>query len=362
MKMIGIIDYDLQTATSVNLAPPNLEAMKLATYYRIECNTFCRLLSLDETELSSYEKIYFFSEQDTAPLIPSAFLQSPNVIYSGTAFTQRLYQPFDDEIIDYTIPRPAIYKEYLKQKYQDGIKTKVIRNILDDTYYRCYAGENKLPLPAIHPRKHVYLYDREFFYEDWEDIIETISSRRPASIIRIHPIVCHQLEQYFAVRQKEKLARTNEIILNLDIPLDEIDYMLKKYKDQFLADITPSSNVFITLGNDFVSNFQYYKDLIYKLNVLYAFWSRAIPLKIKYMEPLVGYHDPLQPLSQAIEVWARRSIQSTRTINDKIIHTSKKEKSPAHEARDLLLKFHPHAKDLFNQTYQQLVERRYWRV
>jgi len=39
--------------------------MKLATYYKTEENLFCRIVGLDETELTSYSKIYVFSEAET---------------------------------------------------------------------------------------------------------------------------------------------------------------------------------------------------------------------------------------------------------------------------------------------------------
>ena len=360
--MIGLVDYDLQTSTSVKLNPPNLEIMKLATYYKQEENTFCRLISLDETELTSYDKIYFFSEKSITPDIPPQFLQASNVIYGGTVFTNRVYIPFQNSIIDHTIPRPAIYKEYLKQKYQDGIKAGIINHILDDTYYRCYAGNEQLPISPVLPKKRVFLYDREFFYDNWEDIIDNISERKPATIIRIHPIICNTLNQYFSVRKKDKIARTNEIILDLNIPLEEVNYMLKKYQNAFLGDILVSSSVYITLGGTFSTSQQYYKDFIYKMNLLYAFWSRNIPLKIKYIEPNIGVTDKLAPLSKAVAIWTNRiELVRNKSINERIILKSKK-KSPAHEARDELIKFFPDAKDLFDQTYQQLAERRYWRL
>lgn len=62
--MIGLVDYDLYSSTSVHLAPPNIEIMKLATYYKTEENKFCRLLHLDETELTPYDKIFVFSEAE----------------------------------------------------------------------------------------------------------------------------------------------------------------------------------------------------------------------------------------------------------------------------------------------------------
>jgi len=61
--VIGLVDYDFQSSTSVNLSVPNLEIMKLANYYRTEENKFARLISLNaEEDLTCYEKIYFFSE------------------------------------------------------------------------------------------------------------------------------------------------------------------------------------------------------------------------------------------------------------------------------------------------------------
>lgn len=57
--------------------PPNLEIMKLAAYYRLEKNTFCHLINLNDTILDGYEKIYCFSEADNPPTLPAAFLQAP---------------------------------------------------------------------------------------------------------------------------------------------------------------------------------------------------------------------------------------------------------------------------------------------
>lgn len=358
--MIGLVDYDLQTSTSMLLTPPNLEIMKLATYYMEEKNMFCRLVSLKETELSSYNKIYFFSEKDFFPQIPNAFKRADNVLFGGTAFTNGIYKPFKNPIIDYTIPRTNIYKEFLKQKYQDGIKSKIINNILDDTYYRCYAGENKLPLPPVLPRKHVILYDKDFFYSDWEDILKQIISHKPASIIRLHPIICKTLKQFFTIRNFPKIARSTKIILDLNIPLKEVDYMFKEYKKFFLSDITINSNIFITLGGNFSSNLQYYKDFIYKINLLYSFWSRNIPIKIYYIEPSIGYNDIIQSLSKLVQTWSY-NYKSEKTLLERITKKSKLE-HPEYIAYKQLIKIYPNANDLFNQCYNQLSKRGVWRL
>lgn len=356
--MIGLLDYDFLTSSSTSILIPNLEIMKLAAYYRREHNEFCRLLTLEETELSGYDKIYFFSEQHRNPPIPDHFLTAGNVIFGGTGFTIN-YKPFDIELIDYTLPRPGIYKDFLKEKYNNGIKSKVIGHVLDDTYYRNYAGKHKLPLPAIKSKKRVILYDKDFFYPDWQETLDKICSRKPASIIRIHPVVCTKVSDYFIIRNNPKFSRTNKIILDLDIPLSEMHYLLKYYTNQFLADITYSSNVYIPLGGNFQSNPFYFRDFIYKLNLLYSFWSKKIKLKIYFKEPDYGYDNPLYNLSKRIMLWSKLSSPS-ESILDKIPKSGigKLERAEV----ELLLKFHPDEKKLLEQNFLDLVQRGYWRV
>ena len=360
--MIGLLDYDWCVSNKNSVLIPNIEIMKLAIYYKTEKNQFCRLLTLEDQELSSCDKIYFFSELNKNPQIPEHYLRAKNVFYGGTAFTNGVYIPFEEEIIDYTIPKPFIYKEFLKQKYNDGVKAKVISHVLDDTYYRNYAGENKLPLPAILPRKRVYLYDRDFFYDDWQETLTKISERSPASIVRIHPIICHTLTEYFTLRSFQKFSRANEIILDLNIPLDEVYYMLKKYKKQFLADITQSSNVYIVLGGSWPTQMLYFRDFIYKLNLLFSFWSCGIMIKIKFEEPNLGFKNPLTNLSQLAESVFNVSYERKRdySLNSKIDKIKKN--NFCAEEKKLLLKFHPSAKDLFDQSFNKIVKERRWRV
>jgi len=68
--MIGLIDLDFYSSTATDCLIPNVDIMKLATYYRIEKNTFCRLISLFETELEGYDKIYCFSESEEPIKVP----------------------------------------------------------------------------------------------------------------------------------------------------------------------------------------------------------------------------------------------------------------------------------------------------
>lgn len=156
--------------------------MKLANYYQTEENKFCRLINLDETELTNYEKIYIFSESKECTTVPEAFLRAPNVVYGGTAFTNGVYVPFENKLIDFTLPRTRIYQNFLKDKRIAGLDDKEIGKLLDNSYYRWHAGDEALPLPAVHKRHRFYIYDNDFFQEGWRNVIDKITERKPSSI------------------------------------------------------------------------------------------------------------------------------------------------------------------------------------
>ena len=357
--MIGLVDLDLyQKSSATELYYPNIEIMKLASYYKLEERQFCRLLDLDEENLKAYDKIFLFSEQDRI-MIPDNFKRAKNIIYGGTAFTKKIYLPFENELIDYTLPRTSIYKSFLAEKYKEGIKSKDIDNFLDNTYYRMYAGKNKLPVPAIRNRKRVILYDRDFFYPDWKECLNFISDKNPSKIIRVHPVFCNTLTQFFEVRNFQKFSRGNEIVLDLKIPLEDLNFLFKKYELKFLADINSSSNVFFPFGGSLQGTIQYYQDLIYILNILYSFWSRGIEIKLKFIEPKIGFYNPFINLSKLIEKWSYISVPSKK--NAAIINKIKK-KSIEQEQLKEFIKYFPKAEDLFNQTFNDLKDRRYWRI
>ena len=129
-----------------------------------------------------------------------------------------------------------------------------------------------------------------------------------------------------------------------------------------LADITPSSNIFLTLGNTFKTTFQYYKDYIYKINLLYALWSRKIPIKIKYVFPKIWANNPLEHLSLLTEKWTCGKTKEDKTLTERMTFKDKKKISIERQERNLLLKFYPEAKDLFDQNYTELAKRGIWRL
>ena len=358
--MIGLVDYDLQTSTSIKLAPPNIEIMKLATYYQRETNTFCRLVGLNEQELSAYEKIYFFSEKQEQIMVPPQFNKASNVIFGGTCFTNE-YQPFENSLIDFTLPKIFIYVDFLKQKINDGIQTSIINKFLNDTYYRNYAGKDKLPIPPIDKQKRVFLYDKDFFYDDWEETIQKISDKNPAQIVRIHPTICKKVSQYTKLREYPKFSRQNTLIFDFNIPYEEIRYFIKEYKNFLLADINSHTNVCLNLGGTLKSKSGYYNDFIYKINLLYSCWCQGIQLKLYYIPARVGFTDPLENLSRFFILWANGD-KKQETFEEKFYKRKRKNRDVEEQEMNKLLILHPTAKNLFTQSYAELYRRRLWNI
>lgn len=357
--MIGLVDLALQSQSNLELCPPNLEIMKLASYYQAEENIFCRLVGLDETELTGYEKIYIFSEFKEYTDVPEAFRRASNVIYGGSAFTNGIYVPFKNSLIDHTLARTFIYKDLLKDKMAQGADINAIGHLLDDSYYRMMVNDQKLPIPPIIPRKRVYLYDRNIFTPDWKDTFEKILSHVPSSIYTIHPVFCKTINQFIDLYSFSRFSRQNQIILDMNIPLNEVKYLMEYYKKKLLELIIPASNVAISLGGNFKTKIQYEKDFIYKMKLFYAFWSQHIPIKLVYTEPNIK-KNPLENLSQAIVEWSHNGYRNKRNIFERIPKGKKTSPSIEKQEMEYMMNKYPKTKTLFYQTYETVQEGGKW--
>lgn len=360
--MIGLVDLQLQSWDKPQLCPPNLEIMKLATYYQAEENQFCRLINLDETEFGGYDKIYVFSESKNFTTVPEALRRAPNVIYGGTAFTGGKYVPFENKLIDYTLPRPRIYTQFLKDKLQSGLADIEVNRLLDNSYYRWHAGNEVLPLPAILKRHRIYIYDIDFFQDGWRIIIDRIMARKPSSINFIHPAHYKKISDFLEVRENSLIARGNDAYLDLEIPLKETPILMKHYKNRLLAVVNKSAQVYLSLGGSFHYQSDYLKDIIYKLNLLYVFWSCNIPLKIKYEEPTVGCYNPIPDISKLISTWTQGETCNYKSIIDRIPKDKKMtEIRPEREQLRIILDRYPSSETLFRQTTETVRKGGFWK-
>lgn len=360
--MIGLVDLQLQSWDKPQLCPPNLEIMKLATYYQTEENKFCRIINLDEKELGGYEKIYVFSENKNYITVPEAFRRSPNVIYGGTAFTNGKYIPFENKLIDYTLAKPRIYTQWLKDKYAAGLPEIEIKRLFENSYYRRFIDKEELPIPAIKKRHRIYVYDTNFFQEGWRPVVDRMIARRPSSIFFIHPTHYTKITDFLEVRENALIARINDVFLDLNIPLKETPILMKHYKNRLLAVINPSSQIFLPLGGSFHYRTEYFKDIIYKLNLLYVFWSCNIPMKLKYEEPTLGCYNPFPELSKLISTWSQGETIHTKSIIDRIPKDKKlTDVRPEREQLRTILKYYPSHETLFRQTFESTQKGGFWK-
>ena len=359
--MIGLVDLQLQSWNKPQLCPPNLEIMKLATYYQREENTFCRLVGLNENDLTNYDKVYVFSESKDFIQVPEVFRRANNVIFGGTAFTNGIYVPFENKLIDYTIARTDIYKPLMKEKLSEGIKEKEIDYLLDSSYYRWKIGNESLPVPPIHKRKRLYVYDKDFFQEGWREALQKIENRNPSAIYFIHPLHFRKISDFLDVREQSLIARSHVSYLDLNIPLSETPILMKHYKNRLLAVINPSALVYISLGGSYHYRSDYYRNLIYKLNLLYIFWSCNIPIKMKYDEPNMGCYDPIADISKLIAFWTQGDSCKHRSIMERIPKNKKNLIRPEREQLQAILKYYPSHETLFNQTIATVKKGGLWK-
>ena len=336
--------------------------MKLAAYYQHEENKFCRIIELNETDLTNYDKIYIFSESKDYTTIREPFLRASNVIFGGTAFTNGIYIPFENKLIDYTIARTDIYKPMMKEKLAAGIKEKEIDYLLDSSYYRWHAGDETLPIPSVYKRKRFYIYDRDFFQEGWRKTLQKIENRNPSAVYFIHPLHFTKILDFLDVREQSLIVRNHDAYLDLNIPLKETPILMKHYKNRLLAVINKSAPVYLSLGGSYHYKSDYYRNIIYKLNLLYVFWSCNIPIKIKYEEPNIGCYDPISNISKLIATWSQGETCNCKSIIDRIPKDKKlSEIRPEREQLQSILKFYPAHETLFRQTSETVKKGGLWK-
>ena len=186
--------------------------------------------------------------------------------------------------------------------------------------------------------------------------------RGPSSINFIHPAHYKKISDFLEVRENFLIAKGNDAYLDLDIPLKETPILMKHYKNRLLAVINQSAQIYLSLGGSFHYQSDYLKDILYKLNLLYVFWSCKIPLKIKYEESTIGCYNPISDLSKLISSWTQGETCKYKSIIDRI----PKDKSmtdvrPEREQLRKILERYPSSETLFRQTTETAKQGGLWK-
>ena len=186
--------------------------------------------------------------------------------------------------------------------------------------------------------------------------------RKPTTIQFIHPIYYKKISDFLEVRENSLIAKGQDAFLDLKIPLNETSVLMKHYKNRLLAVIVPNSQVYLPLGGSLHYQTEYFQDLLYKLNLLYIFWSCNIPLKLKYEEPVFGCYNPLSDISKLISTWSQGETCNYKSIIDRIPKDKKMtEIRPEREQLRVILDRYPSSETLFRQTTETAKKGGFWK-
>lgn len=333
--------------------------MKLAEYLKKEKNIPCRIILPDEKNVNLYEKIYYCS--DIIEKIPGFLYECNKLEFIGEAYDDF---DFDDELIDYMIPRPEIYKEYLRTYCANGkVPLREIETFLDATYYQVWDEiGDQLPIPPIKKGKRIYLYDTKLIRDGIDEVFQEISERSPRTIKTIYPIRVKNFQQFLLVKEElSELSETIDFIFDSSFSLFDLKNEIEKYQEELRAYIGYSTNFFIPFGGlKGVANTEigYSRDLFRALDVIYTFWSFNIPVKLKYIEPALGKNNTQERLHKYIEKWSINI--STKKGRDAAIDRkgiSKEIQESCHRISLLM----PRSHDFFVQTYNNIKKRGKWK-
>lgn len=299
--------------------------------------------------ISSYDKVYFFTEQDTIN-IPDNIIGNSKVEIFGKNFKDL---PLE---VEHHLPNIKLYQEFINEKLANEIiKPTTAISFLDSNYF-CAKDQkgNWLPLPPGVFKRKIYMYDNDFLsYSDCFEILNKISKEKPSSIQFVKPLKCKTLLQFFKLREGyELLSRQNTFILDFFVPYNDFDRLFSKYTLKLLCEISKNSNIKIYIGKNYLDNVYnenfYIDNLYHTLHYLFSFLSRRIPIKICQYD--YSYENSFLSIYQPIISWTNQSDNLNKTL-EKSLRTKKQKEL----LQTLIEKKHDFI-NFFKTTKQQLYD------
>ena len=357
--MIGLLDYDMLT-DRVFLPYPNLELMKLSRYFR-EVEKKNHELVTNLNMLDSYEKVFLRSEKPIDK-IDKQIISNPLVESGGLYFSGGIYKPFDRKEIEYLSPNISLYKPLLRAKIEEKPnRIKDINNFLDDTYYRMYAGDDKLVIPKVNRNKKVIVYDDRIFDHPFDDILNELISRGCRKVVFKYPVICRSIEDFFMLVSNPKISSDVKYVLDIDFEKESLPKIINQYKNRFKEFVRFNSDISFYFGKNYRNNYYgqefFINNLLLSLNILYYFWSEDIPIKLKLWNKSNEINNIYHILFQSIERASYQMVEHRSKCFQDYIRNAK-----VKETYRKLCGNYRDQKELFNQTYINIAKLGYWRL
>ena len=179
MGTVGIFDADIYKYIQV---PFNLEAMKLASYYKNkrEIVTASPAFAPDRYTKFIYRKDYEDGDY------PQRFYKIPNIEYGGLAFSGNVYDPMDDTI-EKMRPDPSIYLPYQQSFCTNKKLDRAFKTMYNAQHCRLSLDGKEIwkdyssQFSDLSSRRTLFLHDYNVAaikdsYETIQDILDHMSS------------------------------------------------------------------------------------------------------------------------------------------------------------------------------------------
>lgn len=220
---IGLLDQDAISSPTSFL--PNLEIMKLSTYYKKNKNFVSFIL--DPSKIERYTKIILRKDMNDGEYLSNILLED-KCEYGGLAFTNGIYVPLPLEI-ENSIPDISIYNSYFKKvligkkKYED-LKRRILRSSfirLSSDGKTCNLDTSKGFIgEGARAENVIYIYDSNIFNINCARtaISEIILGKQQVSCL-VHPQFSddfNEIEEWCKERWNERNNRViyDKIVLN----------------------------------------------------------------------------------------------------------------------------------------------------
>lgn len=218
---IGLFDQDL----ALGYKPyPNLELMKIASYYK-EHRDLTRLME-SAKEYEQFSRIYIRKEI-VDKNFPNRLISNINTEFGGYAFTNGIYVPMEDKF-ERCLPDTSLYDKFIKNHkirhdYKTILKSSLIRLETTRDFKKFITNSNRF-----------VFYDKDL--NKIEDSFKCIDYCGQTGVIQVlNPMYFDDLEEALIWAKQSYLLTSNKIIYTENISLKEIKEFSKRTKENKLS-------------------------------------------------------------------------------------------------------------------------------
>lgn len=254
--IIGLLDYDLITKES---RFPNLELMKLSSYYKSHRDTV--ELIRDCRDFMIYDKIYLRKEEPRGSLPYQLIAEAKNKIEYGGRFFSKQYKPFTAEI-EMATPDKLLYDlKWVQKKQTPTFKTAI-------NSYTCLRTDYCDLQRLVSEKQRYLLYDDNIASHliDFTNFIYRVK-KRAKKIRFVNPVIVNSLEDLNVILKWGELIYSDNIYeINTKPSLMDIKNNLLLYTGRVIyVNVFDEKYRNISLENGYAlirSEFNYLRTLI----------------------------------------------------------------------------------------------------